>query len=229
MTGVFDALAADRSRLARASAAQRVAELLREHITEGRLAPGTRLSEEQLGAALGVSRNTLREAFRLLADQRLVAHELNRGVFVRTLGPQDVVDIYVLRLALEVAGVRAVRRATPERLAAVRSALARAEEAEQRGDWGAVGTADLHFHLAVAGLADSERIDECMVRLAAELRLAFAAVPSAHALHEPFLRRNQVLAGLLESGEIDDAEVELTRYLDDARTVIVHAMTSSTR
>ncbi|MFE3505379.1 GntR family transcriptional regulator [Kitasatospora sp. NPDC059160] len=225
MTGVFDALAADRGRIERASAAQRVAEVLREHITEGRLAPGTRLSEEALGEALTISRNTLREAFRLLADQRLVVHELNRGVFVRILEPADVADIYTLRLALETAGVRALRAATPERLAAVRTALARAEDAEAFGDWVTVGTADLHFHQAIAGLAGSRRIDECMARLMAELRLAFAAVPSASGLHEPFLRRNQTLAGLLEAGEIDDAEVELTRYLNDARAVIVRAMT----
>ena len=66
-----------------------------------------------------------------------------------------------------------------------------------------------------------------MARLMAELRLAFAAVPSARALHAPFLRRNQTLTGLLESGEIDDAEVELTSYLNDARAVIVRAMTEN--
>ncbi|MFF9640996.1 GntR family transcriptional regulator [Kitasatospora aureofaciens] len=227
MTGVFDALAADRGRLERASAAQRVAEVLRDHITEGRLAPGTRLSEEALGEALTVSRNTLREAFRLLADERLVVHELNRGVFVRILEPADVADIYTLRLALETAGVRALRSAAPERLAALRAALDRAEAAEAIGDWVTVGTADLHFHQAVAGIAGSRRIDECMARLLAELRLAFAAVPSARALHAPFLRRNQTLTGLLESGEIDDAEVELTSYLNDARAVIVRAMTEN--
>lgn len=225
MTGVFDALAADRGRLDRASAAQRVADVLRDHITEGLLAPGTRLSEEALGEALTVSRNTLREAFRLLADERLVVHKMNRGVFVRILEPDDVADIYTLRLALETAGVRALRSATPERLAAVRTALNDAEAAEAAGDWITVGTADLHFHQAVAGIAGSERIDECMARLMAELRLAFAAVPSASGLHAPFLRRNQTLAGLLETGEIDDAEVELTRYLDDARAVIIRAMT----
>ncbi|WBP90115.1 GntR family transcriptional regulator [Kitasatospora cathayae] len=227
MTGVFDALAADRGRLERASAAQRVAEVLRDHITEGLLAPGTRLSEEALGEALTVSRNTLREAFRLLADERLVVHELNRGVFVRILEPADVADIYTLRLALETAGVRSLRCAAPERLAAVRAALNRAEAAEAIGDWVTVGTADLHFHQAVAGIAGSERIDECMARLVAELRLAFAAVPSARGLHAPFLRRNQTLTGLLESGEIDDAEVELTSYLNDARAVIVRAMAGS--
>ncbi|MGE7435103.1 GntR family transcriptional regulator [Kitasatospora sp. NPDC001175] len=223
-TGAFGALAAERGRLERTGVAQRVAEVLRDHITEGRLAPGTRLSEEALGEALAVSRNTLREAFRLLVDQRLVVHELNRGVFVRILTPEDVDDIFTLRLALETAGVRAAPRAAPERLAQVRIALAQAEAAEGRGDWVAVGTADLRFHQSVAGLAGSMRIDDCMSRLLAELRLAFGAVPTAHGLHEPFLRRNQILAGLLESGESDDVEVELTRYLDDARRVIVTAM-----
>ncbi|MGK4585646.1 GntR family transcriptional regulator [Kitasatospora sp. HPMI-4] len=222
--GAFGALAADRGRLERTGVAQRVAEVLREHITEGRLAPGTRLLEEALGEALAVSRNTLREAFRLLVDQRLVVHELNRGVFVRVLTPLDVDDIFTLRLALEMAGVRAARHAAPELMARVRIALAQAEAAEQRADWVAVGTADLRFHHAVAALAGSRRIDDCMSRLLAELRLAFGAVPTADGFHEPFLRRNQILAGLLESGESDDAEVELTRYLDDARRVIVHAM-----
>ncbi|GAB2748381.1 GntR family transcriptional regulator [Kitasatospora kifunensis] len=228
MTGEFSAIAADRGRLGRTSAAQRVAELLCEHITEGRLAPGTRLSEEALGEALAVSRNTLREAFRLLVDQRLLVHELNRGVFVRVLRPEDVADIFTLRLALELVGVRSAPHAAPQRMAAVRVALANAEAAEERGDWVAVGTADLRFHQAIAALAGSERIDDCMERLLAELRLAFGAVSDAQALHEPFLRWNQALAGLLESGARDDVEVELTRYLDDARRVIVNAMTETT-
>ncbi|MEV4442668.1 GntR family transcriptional regulator, partial [Streptomyces sp. NPDC049577] len=89
------------------STAQRVAEVLRERIEAGWLPPGTQLSEEALGRELGVSRNTLREAFRLLVHDSLVTHELNRGVFVRTLEPDDVADIYRVRAALETAGVRA--------------------------------------------------------------------------------------------------------------------------
>jgi DNA-binding GntR family transcriptional regulator len=56
--------------------------LLRTHIMEGLFPPGTRLSEEVLGQALGVSRNTLREAFRLLCHERLAVHQMNRGIFV---------------------------------------------------------------------------------------------------------------------------------------------------
>ena len=67
-------LRAEAPRLGRASTAGRVADVLRTRITEGSLAPGTRLSEEDIGAALGVSRNTLREAFRLLGHERLLVH-----------------------------------------------------------------------------------------------------------------------------------------------------------
>jgi hypothetical protein len=65
-----------------------------------------RLSEDSIGGALGVSRNTLREAFRLLTHERLLVHELNRGVFVRVLTVEDVEDIYRTRSLVECAVVR---------------------------------------------------------------------------------------------------------------------------
>ncbi|MGF1428214.1 GntR family transcriptional regulator [Kitasatospora sp. LaBMicrA B282] len=223
-SAALDALAADRGRLVRAGAAQRVAEVLRDRIIAGQLTPGTRLSEEALGEALAISRNTLREAFRLLAEERLVVHEMNRGVFVRALTPADVADIYTMRTALETAGVRAAAAAPAERRAAVGAALADALAAEERADWLAVGTADLHFHQAIAALAGSERIDDAMRQLLAELRLAWGAMPSAYDLHEPFLRRNRQLTALLEAGETAHLEGELTRYLDDARELITDLM-----
>ena len=94
-------LAVERESLSRASTAGRVADILRTRITEGRLLPGTRLSEEDIGSALGVSRNTLREAFRLLAHERLLVHEFNRGVFIRRLSVDDVHDLYRFRRLIE--------------------------------------------------------------------------------------------------------------------------------
>src|SRR6202020_3466683 len=90
-------LAQNRSGLVHASTADRVTELLRTHIMEGLFPPGTRLSEEAIGQALGVSRNTLREAFRLLCHERLDVPEVDRGIFVPVLSRADVTDIYALR------------------------------------------------------------------------------------------------------------------------------------
>ncbi len=206
------------------STAQRVADALRDRIEGGGLPPGTQLSEEALGRELGVSRNTLREAFRLLVHESLVVHRLNRGVFVRVLEPADVTDIYRVRAALETAGVRAADGAGAAARAAVTEAVARAERAAADGDWQGVGSADLRFHRALAGLSGSARIDSAMDRLLAELRLAFHAMPSPRRFHEPFLPRNRALATLLENGEYGRAEAELTTYLDDARQLILDTM-----
>lgn len=102
LTGLVD----DRALLGRTSTAERVSDILRSRIAEGYFPPGTRLSEDSIGGALRVSRNTLREAFRLLTHERLLVHELNRGVFVRVLTVEDVEDIYRTRGLVERAVVR---------------------------------------------------------------------------------------------------------------------------
>ena len=58
---------------------EEIARVLREQIVEGALAPGTRLSERDVGSRLGVSRTPLREALRLLAGERLVEVSPRRG------------------------------------------------------------------------------------------------------------------------------------------------------
>src|SRR3954451_16364974 len=108
MAEQLSGLADDRALLGRTSTAERVSDILRSRIAEGYFPPGTRLSEDSIGGALGVSRNTLREAFRLLTHERLLAHELNRGVFVRVPSIEDVVDIYRVRKIIECAAVRGV-------------------------------------------------------------------------------------------------------------------------
>ena len=94
-------LAQGKADLERASTAQKVADMLRERVLDGELAPGLRLSEEAIGGALGVSRNTLREAFRLLTRDRLLVHEHSRGVFVRRPTADDVRDLYKARRVLD--------------------------------------------------------------------------------------------------------------------------------
>ena len=71
--------------LVRDSAVSRVADALRDPVIEGELLPGAELSQERVQDALGVSRSTLREALQVLVRERLLVHELSRGVFVRRL------------------------------------------------------------------------------------------------------------------------------------------------
>ncbi|MBC9718529.1 GntR family transcriptional regulator [Streptomyces sp. TRM66268-LWL] len=218
MNGLVD----DRALLGRTSTAERVADILRGRIADGYFPPGERLSEEAIGAALKVSRNTLREAFRLLTHERLLVHELNRGVFVRVLTVEDVEDIYRTRQLVECAVVRGLGK-PPYALDGLRGAVEEGRRAAEAEDWAGVGTANIRFHGELVALAGSERTDELMRSVFAELRLAFHLVDDPHRLHEPYLSRNAELLGTLEEGGRAAAEKMLAGYLDDSRKRVVAA------
>jgi DNA-binding GntR family transcriptional regulator len=205
-------LADDRALLGRTSTAERVSDILRSRIADGFFPPGTRLSEDSIGGALGISRNTLREAFRLLTHERLLVHELNRGVFVRVLTVEDVEDIYRTRSLVECAVVRGLGE-PPYELEGLAAAVEDGRRAAEEGDWKRVGTANIHFHQALVALAGSERTDEVMRSVFAELRLAFHVVDDPRRLHEPYIARNREVLQALGAGDRQGAERLLAAYL----------------
>lgn len=198
-------LAADSASLARSGTAERVAAILRDRIMEGYFPPGSRLSEESISGALAVSRNTLREAFRLLSHERLLEHRLNKGVFVRVLAVDDLVDIYRVRLLVECAALRTLGE-PPFDLTAVEAAVSTGEQAALANDWPVCSTANIRFHQALAGLANSPRTNELMRNVLAELRLAFHVMADPRRFHEPYLTRNREIADRLAEGDAAGAE-----------------------
>ncbi|KAA2263482.1 GntR family transcriptional regulator [Solihabitans fulvus] len=216
-------LAGDRPDLGRSSTAERVAEVLRTRVLEGDLAPGLRLSEEAIGGALRVSRNTLREAFRLLTHERLLVHEYSRGVFVRVPTAQDVTDLYRARRIIECGALRRWPHASNVAHAALADAVRESEEAAARDQWPQVGTANLKFHRAMAGLAGSPRVDEAVGRLLAELRLVFHVMGEHREFYEAYVPWRRQIIDLLERNELDEAERTLREYFDAAERQLVDA------
>lgn len=217
-----DGLLADRALLGRTSTAERVAGILRSRISAGYFPPGVRLAEEEITEALGVSRNTLREAFRLLTHERLLVHQLNRGMFVRVLDVDDVIDLYRVRKLVECAVVRSVNGPPPD-LSRITSAVEQGKLALHDQDWRGLGTANILFHEAIVALAGSARMDELMSGVLAELRLVFHVMENPRWFHEPYLNRNRELLGVLEKGDGMHAEELLFQYLDDAERQLVEA------
>lgn len=213
-------LASERAAMGRTSAAERVAGALRTRIIEGDLRPGTRLSEQRIGQALGVSRNTLREAFHVLGHERLVVQEFNRGAFVRTLDVDDIRDLYRYRRILEGAAVRGAG-AGPVDLSGLEAAVAEGERAEAAGDWVALGSANMHFHTALAALAGSRRVDEAMQQVLAEMRLVFSMMSDPHTFHAPYLEGNERMLALLREGRYEAAEEALMGYLHAAEAQLL--------
>jgi DNA-binding GntR family transcriptional regulator len=108
--------------------AEWVAGQLRRQIYAGLLKPGHKLSESALCDSLSVSRNTLREAFAVLAGESLVSRIANRGVFVASPGPDEVREIYRTRRIIE-SGAICWGELTPSTLASLGSAVEKAHRA----------------------------------------------------------------------------------------------------
>ncbi len=79
----------------------RVVAELRQAILSGRLRPGERLVEERLAEDLGVSRNPVREAIRVLASEGLVEVAARRGASVLKLTEQEARETIEVRALLE--------------------------------------------------------------------------------------------------------------------------------
>ena len=89
--------------------------LILEKIINERLTPGTPLREEHLAEEFGISSTPVREAFRSLEHEGWVQRIPYRGTCLRTFSEAEIVDLYLLREAIEGVAVKlAVERASEE-------------------------------------------------------------------------------------------------------------------
>src|SRR5712691_5472085 len=84
---------------------------IRDMITEGRLEPGSKVSEKDLCQLFGISRTPLREALKVLASEGLSALLPDRGARVAQLTGKDMADLFQVMGALE--GLAGDPRAPP--------------------------------------------------------------------------------------------------------------------
>ncbi len=183
----------------------------------GRFEPGTRLRESAIAADLGVARNTVREAVRILELGGLVRHEVNRGAVVIAPNEENVRALYGARAQLEVAAARQVPE-SPSRLEPVRQALDRLSEAAETRRVKDIVAADLAFHAAVVGLLGNTRIDAFYQELTTELRFYLTVLSvkdREYASPESIVEEHAHLLHALESGDADFAARAIETHVAD--------------
>lgn len=207
-------------------AALRAAAALRERILSGDLPPAMRLREASLAAELGVSRNTLREALRLLDAEGLIEQQLYRGAVVRTMTVEDVRDIYRVRRALEVRAVQESVAAPESAFEALRQVSSTADAAAMREAWQEVGTAGMRFHQGIVALLGSPKIDDFFRVVLAQLRLAFFSASDQGRFQMPWIPRTRELCHLICAGQRAQAVTSLELYLAESERVVVDLVRS---
>ena len=147
-------------------AAERAYSWVRDGILKASLGAGSRLTEQELAEAVGVSRTPIREALRRLHAEGLVHFEPNHGAIVASFESHDAEEIFELRAVLEPLGARrAALRATEEELAELRR-LAEEQMDESIARRGAhlarIGDLNDRFHRLIQQASNSQRLTKAL-------------------------------------------------------------------
>lgn len=138
-----------------------VYEVLHEAIVSGILPPGQRLTEEQLARLFAVSRTPIREAILRLEAERLAERIPRRGLRVSHITPREIIDVYVVREALDgLAAYLAAERATPADVAHLSWINEQFTRAAMAGDFEQLAELNLQFHEAVAQTSQNSLLME---------------------------------------------------------------------
>lgn len=201
-------------------------EQLRGRILGGEWPVGHRIpTEPQLVKALGVGRNTIREAVRALVHAGVLECRQGSGTYVvstdeiagavgRRLSDADFSEVVEVRRALEVEAARlAALRRTPEDLAMIDRALAEREAAWRSGRADDFVEADALLHNAIVAAAHNTLLAELHGSVGAALRASVAHAIGPDLTADRYVDHDQLVAAV-RSSDPDRAAEEASAYLE---------------
>ncbi|KER69951.1 GntR family transcriptional regulator [Burkholderia cepacia] len=191
---------------------------LLDAISDGSLAPGSRLTQEDLAAQLEVSRSPVLQALRLLKKDGLVLDAPGRGLLVAPLDAQWISHLYEVRGALD---------ALAARLAATRCAkldkelIADGRRAAKNKDLKALIEADCAFHSAIYAASGNPLIAETAHLHWVHLRRVMGAVLQVSAQLKNIWDEHSAIAEAIADGDGEKAAALSEQHTEQARRNLV--------
>lgn len=197
-----------------------VADSLAFAIHEQRIAPGTKLGEDELGEIYDVSRTVVRAALQSLAHIQLVEIQRNKGAFVARPTLREAREVFEARALLEPRTARsAASRATARDIEILKDHISQEHLALDAGDNGRALNLSGRFHIEIARIADQDTISQFIETLIARSSLVIAlywrresALCESHAHH--------ALVQSIADGDEQNAEELMHSHLVDLNSAL---------
>jgi DNA-binding GntR family transcriptional regulator len=193
---------------------------LRREILSGAFEPGAILLETALSARYGVSRTPVREALARLAQDGLIERS-TRGFRIRPRGPEEIVEIYEARIALEARGAElAASRRTDFDLARLAHLL---DERRAATDKERFGPLNARWHDALRLAAHSETIADLLARVDS-LLLLYRPRTVQPAPRDDSVEEHALILGAIGRGDPAAAGAAMTSHLRQMRDWRIKAL-----
>ena len=131
--------------------------IIKENIVTMELKPGSLVSETELAKELGVSRTPVREALRMLEQEKLVLLIPRKGAQVLDMSADDIKNIMEIRGALEVLAMKhACKNMSKEKIDEMKALNVEFEKAFKEKDDQRVSDVDVLFHNIIMESANND-------------------------------------------------------------------------
>ena len=206
--------------------ADRVYRAILDAICEGELAPGQRITQDELAARLAVSRQPVLQALRLLKSQSFVRDSRRRGVVVASLDPTFIGHLCEVRSALDgIAGRAAARRGQAEAKLWGPQLIAAGRAAVRAGSVHDLITADMRFHLFLHELSGNPLIAETAALHWQHIRRVMGGSLSRRYLEwEGIWDEHAAILDAVMEGDADAAERLARRHAEAATVHLIHSI-----
>lgn len=160
-----------------------VADEILAQILNGELAPGTRLYEDRLASDLGVSRNPVREAIRILEATGLIEVIPRRGAYIAEIDTTELARLLAVRQVLEAfAAELAALNRTPDVVATLDRLIDEGREASASGDLVRAATCHRDFHIEIERASSNPFIAETVSPLRHRSELVFSMLNDSRSM-----------------------------------------------
>ena len=183
-------------------------------ILEQRLAPGTKLNEEELAQIFSVSRTVIRKALVKLTHDGVVESRKNKGTTLASVTPQEARAVFEARRVTEAAIVRlACRNITSQDAATLRDLIDRELEAQADGDNGRALRLSGEFHFKIADIAANPPLATFARNLVSRVSLIVAQFESPGAALCKLQDEHRALVDAMEAGDESRAESMMYEHI----------------
>jgi DNA-binding GntR family transcriptional regulator len=195
------------------SAVGALADALRRRVLSGEIEPGTPLPEQEIAAAYGVARPTVREALARLVHEGLLRRERNRSAYVPEVTLADLDDLMFVRRPLEDLMAQAMAgRRVPE----AEAALARMDALGVDAPWSDAVAEHMALHQALIEAVGSPRLERLYGSLAAETRLGLVRLRRVYEDRDVLVREHRELLHAIANGPAQAARKAVAAHLGHA-------------
>lgn len=186
---------------------------LLDAISEGSLAPGARITQEDIAEQLAVSRQPVLQALRLLKKEGFVLDAPGRGVRVAPLDVAWIGNVYQVRSALD---ALAVRLAASQRYQIDRKLIEKGRKAALGKNIKAMIDADMAFHNAIYAASRNPLIEQSARVHWRHLRRIMGAVLQSSRQREAVWDEHEAISAAIVSGNVERAAKLIDHHSEQA-------------